>query len=73
MNTGRSSHTATLLPNGKVLVVGGWPADASAEPYDPASGKWTSTGALSTARGEHRALLLKDGRVLVLGGFGFEG
>ena len=45
LTTARRSHTATLLPNGKVLVAGG--ADnsvgylASAELYDPASGTWT--------------------------------
>ena len=51
--TARSSHTATLLPNGKVLVAGGIDsviALASAELYDPASGTWTATGSLATAR-----------------------
>ena len=46
-------HTATLLPNGMVLVAGGVNATlrfASAELYDPASGTWTATGSLNTAR-----------------------
>jgi hypothetical protein len=70
--TGRRSHTATLLADGKVLVAGG--ADASnsilesAELYDPTTETWTSTGALHIARTEHAAALLMDGRVLVSGG-----
>jgi hypothetical protein len=67
----RSAHTATLLRDGKVLVVGGyndWAALDSAELYDPASGSWTSTGKLIEARGYHTATLLSDGRVLVAGG-----
>ena len=48
-----TDHTATLLPNGKVLVAGGNNGSgilASAELYDPASGTWTATGSLNTAR-----------------------
>ena len=51
--TARYDHTATLLPNGKVLVAGGFDSGsllASAELYDPASGTWTATGSLGTAR-----------------------
>ena len=54
LNTARYCHTATLLPNGKVLVAGGADGSgsvlASAELYDPASGTWTATGSLNTAR-----------------------
>ena len=67
--TARASHTATLLPNGKVLVAGGGvPRLASAELYDPASGTWTATGSLATARYAHTATLLPNGKVLVAGG-----
>src|SRR5438094_168165 len=44
--TARTFHTATLLPNGKVLVAGG--GNNSAELYDPASGTWSATGSLAT-------------------------
>ena len=53
LNTARELHTATLLPNGKVLVAGGQNNSGyltSAELYDPASGTWTATGSLNTAR-----------------------
>ena len=74
LNTARVQHTATLLPNGKVLVAGGAIASglfsASAELYDPASGTWTATGSLNTARFSHTATLLPNGMVLVAGGFG---
>ena len=67
-------HTATLLPNGKVLVAGGVGINelvlASAELYDPASGTWTATGSLGTAREFHTATLLPNGNVLVAGGDG---
>jgi hypothetical protein len=69
--TDRANHTATLLPDGKVLVVGGrsfFYDLASAEVYDPATGTWTSTGSLNTGRRSHTATLLPNGRVLVTGG-----
>ena len=77
MNHPRVEHTATLLPDGRVLVVGGngdveggggtWSL-ASAELYDPASGTWRVTAPLSVPRLGHSATLLADGRVLVVGG-----
>ena len=68
----RTSHTATLLPNGKVLVAGGYNGFgslSSAELYDPATGSWSPTGSLGTARDSHTATLLPNGKVLVAGGF----
>ena len=72
LNTARYQHTATLLPNGKVLVAGGINSGigylTSAELYDPATGTWTTTGSLNTARYHHTATLLPNGKVLVTGG-----
>jgi Putative Ig domain/Galactose oxidase, central domain/Kelch motif len=71
LGTGRYSHTATLLPNGKVLVAGGQGSGgilSSAELYDPATALWTATGSLGTARSSHTATLLPSGKVLVAGG-----
>ncbi len=73
MAAGRFLHTATLLQNGKVLIVGGAQTStsapvATAEVYDPATGAFTMTGAMATAREQHTATLLADGRVLIVGG-----
>ena len=76
LTTGRQSHTATLLPNGQVLVVGGRGTGgsslASAELYDPAAnsgaGDWFPAGSLNTGRYLHTATLLPNGQVLAVGG-----
>lgn len=73
MNMGRAAHTATLLPNGKVLIAGGFVGDerglASAEIYDPAAKAFTQTADMTVARQSHTATLLPNGKVLVAGGF----
>jgi WD40 repeat protein len=74
LNTGRVLHSMTLLPNGKVLVAGGYTCFPcveinTAELYDPATGSWSYTGNLNTARINHTATLLPNGKVLVVGGF----
>ena len=75
LNTPRSAHTTTLLPNGQVLVAGGRVSTGgglplgSAELYDPRTGTWRTTGSLADARWSHTATLLRDGRVLVAGGY----
>jgi hypothetical protein len=72
MSIGRSGHTATLLKNGKVLIVGGWTGRydlrGSAEIYDPAANTFTATGNLVIERAGNTATLLADGRVLITGG-----
>jgi N-acetylneuraminic acid mutarotase len=74
----RAFQTATLLPSGKVLVVGGSGFSASAirhqaplasaELYDPKTRTWSSAGTLRMARWLHTATLLNNGKVLVVGG-----
>ena len=70
----RADHTATLLQNGQVLVVGGSGANsvlASAEQFDPGTNRWTPLAiGLNTARSNHTATLLQNGQVLVVGGRG---
>ncbi len=78
MTTGRAFATATLLPNGKVLVAGGVISSdgtlaKSAELYDPATGTWSAAGSMAAARDHQMAVLLFDGRPLVMGGQGSQG
>jgi hypothetical protein len=73
MAVARTSHTATLLANGKVLILGGTSASgpgalATAEVYDPSAGRFSATGSMSVPRVLHTATLLPDGRVLITGG-----
>jgi hypothetical protein len=71
MGSARAAHTATLLPNGKVLMAGGYNGVflPSAETYDYLSGTWTPTGNLNTGRDYHKDTLLPNGQVLVSGGW----
>lgn len=73
LNTARTQHSATSLPDGKVLVAGGYGNSAytaTAETYNPATGTWKTVGQMSAARYIHTATLLLNGRVLVAGGLG---
>jgi len=78
MSTPRNAHSATPLPDGTVLVVGGYadfpgsapspPPLASTERYDPLRDAWVADAPLTTPRTGHGAAPLPDGRVFVAGG-----
>jgi len=64
MTTARSSHIATLLANGKVLIAGG--GSATLELYDPSTGTFSVTGGATASTNVGSATLLPDGRVLLI-------
>ena len=71
MATARHSHTATILPDGDVLVAGGRDASTtftSAERYDAVSRTWSPAGSMAGQRERHTATLLPNGNVLVVAG-----
>lgn len=71
MNVPRDNHTATVLPDGRVMVIGGYQNGTyltSVEIYDPMTNTWTNAGNLATARAVHTATLMKNGFILVSGG-----
>lgn len=71
LTTARAAHTATLLPDGSVLFIGGMNgAGSSSEAYDPDEGAFSSRARTLSARdGGHAAVLLPSGLVLVTGGW----
>ena len=71
MSLPRARHSATLLPDGRVLIVGGYSGSTSSEIYDPATNRWSGRASTSGPRLGHLATLLADGRVMVINsGFG---
>jgi hypothetical protein len=79
LHTGRMSHAASVLLDGRVLVTGGFVplssdplgVTASAEIYDPRTGAWTQTASMSTRRSNHTSTLLDNGQVLISGGYDY--
>lgn len=76
LHTARAAHTATTLPTGQVLMVGGMTAGggglATVELFEPASNTISELGALAERRVSHTATLLGGGRVLIAGGYNGE-
>ncbi|HET7466831.1 MAG TPA: kelch repeat-containing protein, partial [Candidatus Dormibacteraeota bacterium] len=73
--TGRIDQTATVLSDGRVLVVGGSRESeanqlATVEIFDPRTNTWSAAASMAYPRARHTATLLADGRVLVAGGLG---
>ena len=72
-----NGHTATMLADGRVLIVGGWrqliEPTAAADLFNPATNTFTPAGSMSIPRFGHEAALLADGRVIVVGGQSDEG
>jgi N-acetylneuraminic acid mutarotase len=74
MYESRAGHTATVLQDGRVMVVGGTihfspeRRTNGCELYDPLTGNWTKIASMNVARNGHTATLFKNGQVLVAGG-----
>ena len=71
LNEERTGHTATLLPNGQVLIAGGWGVNgrsSTAELFDPQTGKFYDAASLNSPRASMTATLLDSGQILIAGG-----
>jgi len=76
LSAARSYPSATLLPDGQVLIAGGGNDSATlgtAELFDYSTGSFTLTGSMTQVRAGQTAMLLPDGRVLIVGGAGGSG
>ncbi len=77
MSDGRMDHSATLLADGRVLVVGGWSSQkgstvVSADLFDPVTNTFSPAAPLPASRHEHAAVALPDGSALITGGLRWE-
>jgi hypothetical protein len=72
MSQTRAGHTATVLPDGRVVLAGGYNGEylSSVEVFDPARRRFVMMGQLNEGRSGHTATLLPDGRILIVGGVG---
>lgn len=77
LHTARAKHTATLLNNGTLMVIGGIGHDSkplnTVEIWDPVERQWRDAPQLVTARTMHSATLLGDGRLMISGGLNADG
>ncbi len=76
MNTKRSVHTATLLPDGRVFLAGGIlkvegieENNTSTEYFNPSKNSFATGPSMAEKRAGHTATLLKNGKILITGGF----
>ncbi len=76
----RERHSATLLPDGRVLVAGGLnlaPGTSTSvlncEIFDPSTGKWTISAIPRVQRYDHTAVVLPGEEILLVDGFGSSG
>jgi Kelch motif len=76
MQIARASHSSTLLPNGEVLIAGGFGGSGtesnpyrSTEIYDPRTGSFQPAGNMTIGRSGHTATFLKNGKLLIAGGW----
>jgi N-acetylneuraminic acid mutarotase len=73
MTSARGYHSATLMPDGKLVVFGGKTLEADAvntvEIYDPATYSWYQSGTMTHARAFHKTLLTTQGNIFVFGGY----
>jgi Kelch motif len=76
MQIARAGHSSTLLPDGKVLIAGGFGGSGternpyrSSEIYDPRTGSFQPAGNMTIGRSGHTATLLKNGKLLIAGGW----
>jgi hypothetical protein len=73
MSAARAAHTATALPDSRILIAGGFVekgAATGAEVYQPDAGRFAPLPPMITTRHSHTATVLADGRVLIAGGYG---
>lgn len=71
LNIQRTGHSATIMPDGNVLVAGGWKdtsALSSCEIYNPETDEWLRAPSMNLKRHNHGMITLNDGRIFVFGG-----
>ena len=77
LNIGRFGHSATLLPDGRVMILGGTTTEdigptqqvQTGEVYDPVTGEFHFLGYTALGRGLHALAQLNNGRYLLIGGY----
>lgn len=73
MQVARASHSAILLTDGRVLVLGGETASAATDLYDPSADRWSAGPVLQPAWAASTVTLLATGKGLVFGGEDVQG